>query len=146
MELAYEGLSDADKKLVANLRVVHSFEHMRNTMMKRPLSDLERSVVPPPAVHPLVRTDPKTGRKSLFLGMYACEIEGMPQAEGQALIQRLQEHATEPRFVYTHTWRKGDFLVWDNLCLLHRALPNFEMEGYRRVMMRCGIASKEVIQ
>jgi alpha-ketoglutarate-dependent taurine dioxygenase len=146
MELAYEGLSDADKKQVADLRVVHSFEHMRNNLMKRPLTELERSTVPAPLAHPLVRTDPKTGRKSLFLGMYACEIVGMPKDEGQALIERLQEHATQPRFVYTHKWRKGDFLAWDNLCLLHRALPNYEMENHRRVMMRCGIRSTEVIR
>lgn len=146
MQLAYEGLSPADKELVAGLRALHSFEYMRNNLMKRPLSDLERSVVPPPHAHPLVRTDPRTGRKSLFLGMYACEIVGMPLEEGKALIDRLQEHATQPQFVYTHTWRKGDFLVWNNLPLLHRALPNFEMESYRRIMVRCGIASTEIVQ
>lgn len=146
MQLAYEALSPADKKLISGLRAVHSFEYMRNALMKRPLSDLERSVVPAPHAHPLVRTDPQTGGKSLFLGMYACEIVGMPLTEGKALIDRLQEHATQPQFVYTHQWRKGDFLVWNNLPLLHRALPNFEMESYRRIMIRCGIKSTEVVQ
>jgi alpha-ketoglutarate-dependent taurine dioxygenase len=145
MELAYDGLSDTDKALVSKLRVVHSFEYMRNELMKRPLSEFERQTIPGPIVHPLVRTDPRTGRKSLFLGMYACEIEGIPREEGRAFIRQLQDHATQPRFVYTHTWRKGDFLAWDNLCLLHRALPNFEMENHRRVMMRCGIKSTEII-
>jgi alpha-ketoglutarate-dependent taurine dioxygenase len=145
MVQAYEGLSDEDKHLVAGLRVVHSFEHMRNNLMKRPLTELERQTVTPPHAHPLVRTDPRTGRKSLFLGMYACEIVGMPIEEGQALIARLHAHAVAPAFVYTHQWRKGDFLAWDNLALLHRALPNFAMESHRRVMMRCGIKSNEVI-
>jgi len=146
MELAYEGLSEADKRMAASLRVVHSFEYMRNHLMKRPLTELERSTVPPPQAHPLVRTDPRTGRRSLFLGMYACEIVGMPLAEGRAFIARLQEHATQPRFVYTHQWRQGDFLAWNNLTLLHRAVPNFDMGQHRRVMMRCGIRSTERIQ
>ncbi len=143
---AYEGLSDEDKTLVADLRVVHSFEHMRNNLMKRPLTDLERQTVTPPHTHPLVRTDPRSGRKSLLLGMYACEIAGMPLSEGKALIERLQAHAVSAPFVYTHQWRKGDFLAWDNLALLHRALPNFAMGNHRRVMMRCGIKSTEIIQ
>jgi Probable taurine catabolism dioxygenase len=146
MELAYEGLSEEDKALVADLQVVHSFEHMRDNLMKRPLSDFERQTVPGPRQHPLVRTDPATGRKSLLLGMYACEVVGMPREQGQALIERLQEHATQPRFVYTHQWRKGDFFAWNNLTLLHRALPNYEMSNHRRIMLRCGIKSRDVIQ
>ncbi len=146
MILAYEGLSDADKALVADLRVLHSFEHMRETLMKRPLSELERKVAPPPSLHPLVRTDPVTGRKSLLLGMYACEIDGMPREEARALLKRLEEHATRPEFVYTHKWQEHDFIIWDNLCLMHRALPNFEMEKYRRIMMRCGVTSTAIIQ
>jgi alpha-ketoglutarate-dependent taurine dioxygenase len=146
MELAYEGLSDDDKALIADLRAIHSFEYMRDHLMKRPLTELERATIPAPLAHPLVRTDPLTGRKSLLLGMYACAIEGMDPAAGMALIQRLQAHATQERFVYTHTWRKGDFLAWNNLSTLHRALPNYEMEAHRRVMMRCGVKSAAVIQ
>lgn len=143
---AYEELSAEDRALVDRLQVVHSFEHMRNNLMKRPLTDLERSQIPAPSVHPMVRTDPRTGQRSLLLGMYACEVVGMPIDEGRALIQRLQEHATQPRFLYTHVWHERDFIIWDNLCLLHRALPNYEMTQHRRVMMRCGIRSELRIQ
>jgi alpha-ketoglutarate-dependent taurine dioxygenase len=146
MQAAYEGLSDADKALVDGLEVVHSFEHMRNTLMNRPLTDLERATVPGPRRHPLVRTDPVTGRKSLLLGMYACNIVGMTPEDGKALIARLQEHATQPRFVYTHQWRTGDFFAWNNLTLLHRALPNYDMGDYRRIMLRCGIKSDVAIR
>ncbi len=146
MANAYDGLSEEDKRLAGELRIVHSFEHMRDNLMKRPLTELERQTVTPPHTHPLVRTDPRTGRKSLLLGMYACEVAGMPLAEGQALIARFQAHAVSAPFVYTHQWGKGDFLAWDNLALLHRALPNFAMESHRRVMMRCGIKSTETIQ
>lgn len=145
MILAYEGLSAEDRKLVDGLRVVHSFEHMRNNLMKRPLTDLERSQVPAPSVHPMVRTDPQSGKRSLFLGMYACEVEGMSPDESKALLKRVEEHATQPRYLYNHVWREGDFIIWDNLCLLHRAVPNFEMAQHRRVMMRCGIKSDLVV-
>ena len=70
----------------------------------------------------------------------------MEKEKGQALISRLQEHATSPQFLYTHKWRQGDFFIWDNLSLLHRALPNYEMGAHRRIMMRCGIKSTTVIQ
>lgn len=146
MILAYEGLSAADRELVDGLQVVHSFEHMRNNLMKRPLSDVERAQVPPPSVHPMVRTDPRTGKRSLFLGMYACEVVGMPVEDGQKLIKRLEEHSTQPKYVYTHVWKENDFIIWDNLCLLHRALPNYEMGEYRRIMLRCGIKSELPIQ
>ena len=146
MIAAYDGLSAEDKKLVSTLRAVHSFEYKRLALEKRPLTDDERKTMPPPAAHPLVRTDPKTGRKNLFVGMYACEIEGMQTDEARALLKRLEDHATQPQFVYTHKWEKGDFLIWDNLCLMHRALRNYEMENYRRVMIRCGIKSEVPIQ
>ena len=110
------------------------------------MTEAERKVMPQPSVHPLVRTNPVTGRKNLFLGMYACEIVGMPVEDGRALLKRLEEHATQPQFVYTHKWRKGDFIIWDNLCLLHRALRNYEMDKDLRVMLRCGIRSTQPIQ
>lgn len=144
--LAYEGLSDADKALVSNLRAVHSFEYKRLTLEKKPMTDAERATMPSSSTHPLVRTDPDTGRKNLYIGMYACEIEGMPTDEARALIKRLEDHATQPQYVYTHTWRDGDFIIWDNLSLMHRALKNYEMENYRRVMLRCGIKSNRRVQ
>lgn len=146
MVLAYEGLSAVDRQLADSLRVLHSFEYMRDNLMKRPLSPQEKAVVPAPHAHPLVRTDPHTGRKSLVLGMYAGEVVGMPLEEGRALIQRFEEHATHPQFMHTHQWRPGDFLVWNNLTMLHRALPNYAMDKVRRVMMRCGVRSDQVLQ
>ena len=146
MAAAYDGLSEADKDLVNGLRAVHSFEYMRNERMHRPLTEQERQVVPAPIEHPLVRTDPDTGRQSLLLGMYACEVVGMPIDTGRALLRRLEEHATQARYLYTHVWRPGDFAIWDNLCTMHRALPNYDMEGQRRIMMRCAVESTRPIQ
>jgi alpha-ketoglutarate-dependent taurine dioxygenase len=77
----------------------------------------------PPVDHPLVRTHPETGAKALYIGNHASHILGMPGAEGEVLLAELLEHATQPQFVYTHHWRDGDLVLWDNRCLLHRATP-----------------------
>jgi alpha-ketoglutarate-dependent taurine dioxygenase len=90
----------------------------------------------PPVDHPLVRTHPETGRKALYLGNHASHILGMPEAEGRALLDDLLEHTTKPQFVYTHRWRIGDLVMWDNCCLLHRAVANYEIGRYRRVLHR----------
>ena len=85
----------------------------------------------PPVAHPLVRTHPETGAKALYLGNHASHIEGMPEAEGKALLELLLEHATQRRFVYAHRWRRGDLIMRDNRRLLH-AVANYEIGRERR--------------
>ena len=119
--LAYDALPQETKERIARLRVVFS-----------PVFDPGRGSVD----HPLVRTHPDTGRKALYLGNHATHILGMPGAEGAALLRELLEHATHRQFVYTHRWRVGDLIMWDNRCLLHRAVANYEVNKHRRVMHR----------
>jgi alpha-ketoglutarate-dependent 2,4-dichlorophenoxyacetate dioxygenase len=68
--------------------------------------------------------------------MYASHIEDTDMAEGRLILARLLEQSTQPPFVYTHEWRTGDILIWDNRCLLHRGVANYEMSRERRVMKR----------
>ncbi len=140
---AYAALPEATKKRINSLKVVHSYEFMRNTIMNLPLTDEERKKVEP-ATHSLVPVHPQTGEKILFVGMYASEIIGLPLAEGRALITQLQEHATQPHFVYAHKWRPGDLVVWDNRCLIHKATDDYEMGKFRRVMRRVVVQGTEV--
>ena len=135
MTSAYGALSDEDRHRIADLRVVHSFEHMRESTGDRPLTEAERAATPP-VTHPLVRVHPETGEKSLFLGMYCSHVLGMDAAESRALLDRLLADATQPRFVHTHRWRPGDLVFWDNRCLVHRALANYDMGKHRRVLRR----------
>jgi alpha-ketoglutarate-dependent taurine dioxygenase len=86
--------------------------------------------------HPLVRTHPDTGDKALYIGNHASHILGLPLAEGRALLDDLLTHATQRQFVYAHRWRVGDLVIWDNRCLLHRAVANFDMNSHRRIMHR----------
>ncbi|HEV2189822.1 MAG TPA: TauD/TfdA family dioxygenase [Stellaceae bacterium] len=126
--LAYEALPETIKQRIVGLCVVFQWEHGR-----RPgyyANEL------PPVDHPLARTHPETGRKALYLGHHAMGIVGLPEAEGVALLDELLRHATQPRFTYAHRWRRGDLVMWDNRCLLHRAVANYEMTKYRRVMHR----------
>lgn len=133
---AYNALPAETRARIAGLKAVHSLEYMRISTGNAPPT-AEEKVAAPPVDNPLVRVHPKTGRRGLFLGMYASHIVGMDEGEGRRLIDELTAHATGPRFVYTHQWRPGDLVVWDNRCTMHRAVANFEMGRHRRILMRC---------
>jgi len=135
MAMAYEALPEDMKQRIAGLRVVHSWAASRRRAGAPPPSDIEMRERPP-VDHPIVRTHPETGAKTLYIGNHASHISGIPEAESDALLSDLLEHATQPQFVYTHHWRGGDLVMWDNRCLLHRALANYEMAKYRRVLHR----------
>jgi len=135
MIAAYEALPEDVKQQIAPLKVVHSLEHMRTVLDERALTDDEK-VASPPVEHPLVRTHPTTGAKSLYLGIYCSHIAGMPVDAGRVLLDRLQQHATRGEFTFTHRWRQRDVVAWDNRWLIHRALPNFAMDKHRRVLRR----------
>ncbi len=126
---AYAALSEETKRRIADMRVVFCWNP------GRPPTEEERRRYPP-VDHPLVRSHPETGMKALYLGNHASHILGMPEAEGAALLDALLAHATERRFVYAHRWREGDFVVWDNRCLLHRAVANYDMTRCRRILHR----------
>jgi alpha-ketoglutarate-dependent 2,4-dichlorophenoxyacetate dioxygenase len=123
MAMAYEALPRETRRRIAGLRVRFAPKFM-------PAG--ERREVD----HPLVRTHPATGRKSLYLGNHAAGILGLDEAEAAALLAVLLAHATQARFVYAHSWQAGDLAMWDNRCLLHRGLADFDMARERRVMHR----------
>lgn len=135
MHLAYETLPDAMKEKIAGLRAVHSWEASRDNTFNKPATE-ESKKERPPVVHPMVRTHPDTGRKLLYIGTHTSHIDGMPVAEGRALLYQLLDFATQPRFQYTHYWKQGQVVMWDNRCLLHRAAADFEMDKHPRVLHR----------
>jgi alpha-ketoglutarate-dependent taurine dioxygenase len=134
MYAAYEALPAAEKTEVDNLKVVHSWELSRENIGRK-MSKEEIDDAPPNA-HPLARIHPETGKRALFMGCHASHLEGMDFDKGRARIIELEDHATQPRFVYAHTWRKGDVLMWDNRCLLHRANASFDAAKHPRVLHR----------
>ncbi|HEX9534842.1 MAG TPA: TauD/TfdA family dioxygenase [Stellaceae bacterium] len=131
--VGYAALAEATKRQIERLRVVFYWgAGGRDASPRSPADSREH----PRVDHPLVRTHPETGRKALYLGNHASHILGMPEAEGRALLDELLEHTTKPQFVYTHRWRIGDLVMWDNRCLLHRAVANYELGRHRRVLHR----------
>jgi alpha-ketoglutarate-dependent 2,4-dichlorophenoxyacetate dioxygenase len=118
LRAAYDALPDAVKAEIAGLSAQHHALHTR-IMLGETYTEEERNVMPP-VDWPLVQTHPGSKRKILFVGVHATHIHGWMLAEGRIMLADLLEHATQRRFVYTHEWRAGDFVVWDNRCMLHR--------------------------
>jgi alpha-ketoglutarate-dependent 2,4-dichlorophenoxyacetate dioxygenase len=98
--------------------------------------DMRRAM--PPVPQPIVRTIPESGRKALLIGNHATHVIGWPREEGERFLAELNAFATQERFVYTHKWRAGDLVIWDNRCTLHRATP-YEVFKYKRDMRRTTI-------
>ena len=116
---AYEALPPWRKRQVADLTAVHYALHSRFLLGDTNYTEEQRKAIPP-ARWPLVQTDPRSGRKSLYVGIHACEIDGMTVAEGRMLLMDLLEHATQRQFVYQHRWQAGDLVIWDNTATVHR--------------------------
>ena len=120
MRAAYDALPDKMKAQLEDAVAIHSIIHSREIIGFTDYADEEREGLPP-VPHVMVRTHPGSGRKSLYLASYAHEIVGMPTPEARMLLYDLIEHSTQREFVYTHRWRVGDVVMWDNRCTMHRA-------------------------
>lgn len=133
MRAAYDALPAERKAELEGLRVFHSIVHSRSTLGFE-FSEAERAKLAG-AEQPLVRTIPRSGRKSLHLASHAAHIIGWRVPESRLLLMELMEHATQPRFVYSHAWRQGDLVIWDNRATMHRA-TRFDDAGQRRELVR----------
>jgi alpha-ketoglutarate-dependent 2,4-dichlorophenoxyacetate dioxygenase len=133
MRAAYDALDHETKARIEGLRAHHSIAYSRQTLgfefSEKELDKLRG------AVHPLVRTNPRTGRRALYLASHASRIIDWPLPEGRLLLRDLIEHATQPQFVYRHIWRERDLVIWDNLATMHRARP-FDDARHRRELRR----------
>ncbi|MEQ8841090.1 MAG: TauD/TfdA family dioxygenase [Acidimicrobiales bacterium] len=117
-EAAYDALSTGMKTLLENRRARH---------------EISESVA---AVHPVIRTHPVTGRKSIYVNdIFTRGIVNLPPDESDAILPFLKRHVHRPEFTYRHTWAAGDVIVWDNRRTQHYALNDFEG---RRVVHRVG--------
>ena len=130
---AYDALPPEMQARLDGLRAHHSIAYSRQTLgfeFSAEEADRLRG-----AVHPLVRTLPGSGRRSLYLASHASRILDWPVPEGRLFLRDLIEHATSPEFTYTHSWRVGDLVIWDNRATMHRGLP-YDDTRYRRELRR----------
>jgi alpha-ketoglutarate-dependent 2,4-dichlorophenoxyacetate dioxygenase len=133
MRAAYDALPDEEKARLEGLHAHHSIAYSRQTLGFE-FSESEQEALRG-AIHPLVRTIPRSRRRSLYLASHASRIVEWPVPEGRLLLRELIEHATQPPFVYRHPWRVGDLLIWDNRATMHRGRP-FDDAGHRRELRR----------
>jgi alpha-ketoglutarate-dependent 2,4-dichlorophenoxyacetate dioxygenase len=133
MRAAYDALDEETKARLDGLRAHHSIAYSRQTLGFEFSAEEQEKLKG--AVHPLVRTNPRTGRRALYLASHASRIIDWPVPEGRLLLHDLVEHATQPQFVYRHIWQEGDLVIWDNLATMHRARP-FADAKYRRELRR----------
>ena len=119
MRAAYDALDDETKREIEGLVCEHSLMYSRGSLGFLDYTDEEKQLFKPVRQR-LVRTHPVTGRKSLYLSSHAGAILGMPMPEARILLRDLNEHATQPRFVYVHKWRLHDLVIWDNRQTMHR--------------------------
>jgi taurine dioxygenase len=96
----------------------------------------------PPVAQPVVRIHPETGRKALYVSeMLTSKFVGMTEEESQPLLEYLFKVSTRPEFVYRHQWRRHDLLMWDNRCMMHYALADFD-ETQTRTMRRTALVGQ----
>lgn len=127
---AYGRLSDARRSEIAELKVIHDYVYSRSKVA--PVKPSHAASLPP-VEQKLVRANPATGARNYFVGSHARSVVGWTDADSRALLDDLLAGATRPRDIYSHRWRRGDLVIWDNRCLLHRGRP-YDADRYRRLM------------
>ncbi len=127
MRAAYDALPETTRDAIGDLIIEHDVFWSRAQIGFTEFPAGEREQYPPSRQR-LVRRLPATGRHSLYLSAHASHVVGWPVADGRLLLADLNAHATERRFVYSHTWRVGDLVIWDNRCTMHRGRPHDEAQ------------------
>ncbi|MCD9622891.1 TauD/TfdA dioxygenase family protein [Rhabdothermincola salaria] len=138
MYAAYEGLSPPVQQLLDGLTGVHDLTRMlriahSNGQASEALDAMQAQY--PPQRHPVVRTNPVTGRKALFVSRnWVSRIEGLTERENEVLLPFLFEHVRDPAFQVRFSWRPGSMAMWDNRWVQHYAVADYT--GTRRIMHR----------
>src|SRR5215471_18895581 len=134
---AYEALPESAKQRLDGLKAIHRYSARRRVAdSQRPKLTQAQLDETPDIAHPIVRTHPYTGCKSLYVTAGECiGIEGMPNDEAVDLIAELDTHCVRPEFLYRHKWQVGDLLMWDNTSSMHLAICDYALPE-RRLMHR----------
>jgi len=138
MYTAYETLPSDLREAIIGKRAIHDATYTSAGGLRKGVVPTEDVTQTPGAHHPLVRVHPLTRRKALFLGRRRNGyIPGLSVEESEKLLNRLWAHATTPGLVFTHQWKVGDLVIWDNRCVMHRR-DSFDPKS-RRIMHRTQI-------
>ena len=141
---AYDALSPGMKALAGRLRTWNIYDQGKPRASKM-AAKVQQEKAPEPAIHPLVRVHPETGRPALYINDPATtrKFDGMTEEESQPLLRYFHAHATRPEFTCRLRWEVGTLAIWDNRCLMHMALNDYH--GHRRVMHRITIKGDKTV-
>ena len=135
MYRAYDALPADLREAAQGLRCKHDASRNSAGELRAGCTEIDDPRDVPGVFHPLVRTHPETGRNALFLGRRKnAYVEGLPLDESEAFLDKLWEHAVKPEFTWAQQWQRGDLIIWDNRCAMHRR-DAFDAQE-RRVMHR----------
>ena len=134
----YNELPEKMKSVIRNLRAVHKWQSRRNVSEVEKLSKEEEKLTPA-VEHPLIRTHPMSGEKSLYINPNRIDhISGFNEDESDQLLDDLYNFSFQSKYQYSHNYKKGDLVIWDNRCTMHRANSNYDINQLRvmhRVML-----------
>ena len=144
MRAAYLALPEALKQKLEGKTILHDFNKFWENMRKQPgstrapLTEAQRKAKPPVS-HPVFLTHPITGEKVLYANPgYSIQINELPKAESDEILNFLFEHQLQPQFRYRHRWTAGDVLMWDNMGTIHNAVADYTPEE-PRFIKRCQV-------
>jgi alpha-ketoglutarate-dependent 2,4-dichlorophenoxyacetate dioxygenase len=129
---AYRRLDQETRELINSKVGIHDYIFSRSKVGEDAVTRNQRTYMHPVRQR-LVRRNPVTGEKNIFVGSHVKQIEGMPDTEARPLIERLINEVTRAESVYRHRWQPGDMMIWDNRCILHRGC-GYDADRYRRRM------------
>lgn len=133
---AYDALPDDMRARLDNKLSIHAYESSRSPRKMPIRADGDEERYPGGATHPLIRTNPDTGRKSIYVNTVRSEcILDLPRDESDALLDELYAHIGQEKFQYRHKWRPGDIVVWDNRSALHKANGDYDEKRFLYRMM-----------
>jgi len=132
MVRAYQDLPDEIKQRILGKRAIHVYQSSHSTRQLPQLAEGRRASVPDAVLQPLVLRHPNSGRLALYINPIRIEgILGMDHKEALPLLDQLLEHATQEKYQYRHVWKGGDFVMWDNRSLMHKANGDYDMNEER---------------
>ncbi len=134
MRAPYDALPAETKQKLEGLVAEHSLVYSRSTVVRDTLTP-EMQAELPGAWQVMVRENPANHRRNIYAGAHASHVIGWPREEGRTFIAEINEFATQPQYCYSHAWRDGDLVIWDNRCVLHRATA-YDTRNHKRLMQR----------
>jgi taurine dioxygenase len=139
MYLAYERLSPKMREFLDGLEAVHDASLIEGLDKRGPEIANEFRRLNPPVVHPAVRVHDESGRKALYVNERVRNFLGISEAESRPIVKFLCEHSVQPRLTYRHYWSIGDLVMWDNRCVVHLAVGDYDPAEIRHMIRTSGM-------